>query len=90
MRFHFNYPPSPPSWSPLASELELALGKWKTIRVQIGALPLPATHKWKGKCRVLLQGRSLAVSEQQLADGCEAEMIHADSTVPVSVPWKID
>lgn len=37
-----------------------------------------------------LTGRSLAVSKQQLADGCEAEMIHTDSTVPAAVPWKID
>ena len=40
----------------------------------------------EGEVLRALIGRSLAVSEQQLADGCEAEMIHTDSTVPVSVP----
>lgn len=42
----------------------------------------------EGEVPSALAGRSLAVSEQQLADGCEAEMMHADSTVPVSVPVK--
>ncbi len=45
-------------------------------------------------CRTQVEGevlraltrRSLAVSEQQLADGCGAEMIHTDSTVSASVP----
>ena len=49
---------------------------------QIAVPPLPAAHKWKRK---VLRAR-LAVSEQQLADGCGAEMIHTDSTVSVTLP----
>lgn len=33
-----------------------------------------------------LTGRSLAVSKQQLTDGCGAEMIHTDNNVSPSVP----
>lgn len=40
----------------------------------------------EGEVLRALSGCSLAVGEQQLADGCEAEMIHTDSAVPVSVP----
>lgn len=40
----------------------------------------------EGEVLLAFTGRSLAVGEQQLADGCEAEMIHTDSAVPVSVP----
>lgn len=40
----------------------------------------------EGEVLRALTGRSLVVSEQQLADGCGEEMIHADSTVSVSVP----
>lgn len=82
--FGFLFEPLLFLWSPSVSWLKLAQGKCETIR---GKLPHGA-HKWKGKCSHALKGRSLAVCEQQPADGCEAEMIHTDSAMPVSVPLK--
>lgn len=40
----------------------------------------------EGEVPYALAGRSLPVSEQPLADGCEAEMIHTDSTVSGALP----
>lgn len=53
---------------------------------QIAAAAAARRSQVEGEVLRALTGRSLTVSEQQLADGCEAEMIHTDSTVPVSVP----
>lgn len=77
-----------PTTPPPAHKLPLAWGKMGNNQEQIAAPPLPAAHKWEGEVPRALEGRSVAVSRQRPADGCEAEMMHTDSAVPVSVPLK--
>lgn len=80
----FNHPPR--THLPLpASEFELTEGKWKQSEANCRAAAARHTQV-EGEVLHAVTRRSLAVSEQHLADGCGAEMMHTDSTVSVSYP----
>lgn len=78
--FHLTIPtPRTPPPSSAASELELTEGKWETIRGKLP--PPPPSPQVEGEVLHALTGRSPAVRERRLVDGCGAEMMHTDSAV---------